>query len=116
MDNMWKKQKTPRKKKKHGKSIIQVKDGRCYLCMKLGMYGKYPIVHKHHVFGGTANRKISEEYGLTVYLCPGHHEFSTEAVHANAGNMLLIRQDAQRIFEKMHSHEEFMSLFGKNYL
>ena len=39
-----------------------------------------------------------------------------EAVHNNAEMMKVLRQDGQRAFEKTHTREEFMKLFGKNYL
>ena len=45
----------------------------------------------HHIMHGTANRKISEHYGLKVWLC-------------------------QKRFEQIFSHEEWMNLFMKNYL
>lgn len=106
-----------KKRKVHAKSILQDKDDhRCYLCMLQGSYQYYPIVHEHHIFGGTANRRLSEEYGLKVNLCPEHHEFSEEAVHVNAKNSLLLKQAAQEAFEREHTREEFMRIFGKNYL
>ena len=47
------------------KSIIQ-DEKQCYVC-------RNPNVEEHHVYYGTANRTLSEEYGLKVYLCPAHH-------------------------------------------
>ena len=105
-----------RKKRRHGKSILQEKDGRCYLCTKL--YGDdqiHEVLHKHHIFGGS-RRKISEAEGLYVWLCPDHHELGPEAVHREYGMMRLIQEDAQRAYEKTHTREEFMQLAGKNYL
>ena len=46
-------------------SIIQ-KEKQCYICHS-------PYVEEHHIFFGTANRKLSEKYGLKVWLCPEHH-------------------------------------------
>jgi len=109
-----KKKKT--KKRKHKPSILQVKDGTCYLCMMEGNYRKYAIVHKHHIFSGTANRTISEAEGFTCYLCPAHHEFSKAAVHQNADNMLLLRQIAEREYEKIHTKQEFYDLIGRFYI
>lgn len=101
---------------KHKSSILQQKDGNCYLCMKLnGDYRMHTGLHEHHVFGGP-NRKISEAEGFKVYLCPDHHLFGADAVHRSAETMALIRQDAQRAYEKTHTREEFMRLIGKNYL
>lgn len=55
---------------KHTKSIMQDKeDGQCYLCRILhGDYSIKPVREEHHVIGGTANRRLSEKYGLKVYL------------------------------------------------
>ena len=103
-------------RKKHKPSILHVKNGTCYLCMMEGNYGRYLVLHKHHIFSGVANRKISEEEGFTCWLCPDHHEFGKAAVHRNAGNMLLLRRIAQREYEKDHTREEFVKLIGRNYL
>ena len=79
---MFPKEGKKKKRRKHPKSILHCKDGTCYLCMKLkGYYGTYPVVHEHHVWPGKPNKKISEDNGFKVYLCPEHHEFSEEAVH-----------------------------------
>jgi len=97
------------------KSIIQRKDGTCYLCNLLYHNDRQQSIETHHAFPGS-RRKASGRYGLTVYLCPGHHTQSSEAVHRNNQNLLLIKQIAQRAFEAKHSHELFMKTFGKNYL
>lgn len=67
------------------------------------------------LFGGS-NRNKSEAEGLKVYLCLEHHTSGKEAVHNNAEMMRLLREDGQRAFEQNHTREEFMKLFGKNYL
>lgn len=97
-----------KKRKKHKQSILQEKDGRCYLCMRLdNNYQIYTGIQEHHVFGG-ANRDISEAEGLKVYLCLEHHTAGKAAVHNNHENMQIVREDAQRA--------EFITLMGKNYL
>lgn len=73
-------------------------------------------LHKHHVFYGTSNRKQSEKYGLTVYLCARHHNMSNEGVHFNKELDLKIKQLAQRKFEETHTREEFRAAFGKSWL
>ena len=93
------------------KSIIQ-KEKRCYIC------GLYSPVEEHHIFFGTANRKISEKYGLKVYLCEEHHR-GTIGVHGKLGHSLDLRlkQDAEKVFlKKGHTKEEFIQLIGKNFL
>lgn len=92
------------------KSIIQ-KEKRCYIC---GLYD----VEEHHVFFGTANRKMSEKYGLKVYLCYEHHR-GTLGVHGKLGHGLDLRlkRDAERRFiMNGGTVEEFIKLFGRNVL
>lgn len=72
-------------------------------------------LHDHHIFGA-ANRKWSEKFGLKIWLCPKHHNMSDEGVHFNKALDLQIKQIAQREFEDTYGHEEFMRIFGKNYL
>lgn len=95
------------------------KDGTCYLCQKLlGGDWIHPRVEEHHVCFGDfgANRRLSEHYGLKVYLCDAHHEHSSEAVHVNRENALLLMRDAQRAFEREHPDLSFRVIFGKNYI
>ena len=105
-----------KKRKSHKRSILQRKDGTCYLCARLhGDYRQHPVLHEHHVFGGP-NRDISEAEGFKVYLCPAHHLEGPEAVHRNINSMRLIQRDAQATYEKTHTREEFMAMIGRNFL
>ena len=97
------------------KSIIQRKDGICYLCEKLYGGGWHQQVEEHHCFDA-ANRHLSEHYGLKVYLCLGHHRTSKEAVHQNAEMMRLVQRDAQKAFESKYTDLNFREIFGRNYL
>lgn len=101
-----------------GKSIMQSKDsGQCYLCRLLhNDYGIKPVRQEHHVMGGMANRRLSEKYGLKVYLDPDHHLYGPEAVHKNAEVADLLKKEAQKAFEKTYPDLDFMEIFGKNYL
>lgn len=78
-----------KKRKKHHKSIIdRDMKNQCFICGKTG------YTERHHIYG-SANRKYSEQYGLTVYLCPECH----------------------RTFKKKcGSRDKFTEIFGKNYL
>lgn len=91
------------------KSIMQT-EKRCYVC------GTTYNIHEHHIYYGMANRKQSEKHGFKVYLCGRHHNLSNEGVHFDHELDLRIKQDCQRLFEKTHSREEFISIIGKNYL
>jgi len=112
------KQSRKKRRLRHPPSILHDKaDRTCYLCMLLDQnYRRYRHLHEHHIFGGLANRPISEANGLKVYLCLSHHFEGPENVHSNAGNMELLRQEGQRAFEKTRTREEFIKLIGKNYL
>ena len=85
------------------------KGERCYLC------GKTVGLETHHVFGGVANRKLSEKYGLTVRLCHECHTGTDGAQFDKVKNQNLKRL-AQIAFEARHSHDEWMQIFRKNYL
>ena len=96
------------------KSIIQTDKTRCYICGK-NAYADYWGLDEHHVYSG-ANRKKSERYGLKVYLC--HNSCHLYGVHKNAELNRQLRADVQR---KAMEHygwttEEFIKLFGKNYI
>ena len=117
-DLMFPKKRTKKPKKQHSPSIIQPKDGGCYLCEKL--HGDYSQkkTEEHHVYFGHGQREISERWGFKVYLCRKHHVNAggPEAVHRNHETCLLVQRDVQRAFEKTHSRQEFMDLIGRNYL
>ena len=81
----------------------------CYLC------GRYGQLEWHHIFGG-ANRKNSERYGLTVPLCHECHNEPPNGVHFNRERMDALRAEGQRKFESIYSQDEFMRIFGRNYL
>lgn len=97
------------------KSIMQEKDGRCYLCMILYGDDSRKATQEHHVIFGTANRKLSERYGLKVYLCIPHHTGSREAVHRNAEMALLLKIRAQRAFRERFPALNWLEIFKKNY-
>jgi Zn-finger protein len=90
------------------KSILQ-DEKECYLC------GKKTGLEMHHVWGGVANRPISEKYGLKVWLCHECHTGNEGAQYDKMKNLQL-KQDAQYAFEREHTRAEWMKLIGKNYL
>ena len=89
-------------------SIIQ-KERECYIC------GTTLNLESHHIMHGTSNRKNSEMYGLKVWLCHRHHT-GDEGVHFKKDLDLMLKQTAQKEFEKTHTREEFMTIFGRNWL
>ena len=82
---------------------------RCYFC------GSRVNLERHHVFGGVANRPLSEQYGLWVYLCHNCHT-GTDGAQYNRERNQSLKRLAQIAFEARHSHEEWMQVFRKNYL
>lgn len=92
----------------HIKSIISNKKV-CFVCGN-------PQVEEHHIFFGNPRRKISEKYGLKVWLCTQHHR-GTNGVHGKQGHELdlKLKQIAQEKYERKHTREDFIKLMGKNY-
>lgn len=90
------------------KSILQ-DEKECFFC-KTTM-----DLEEHHVVYGTANRKQSEKNGLKVWLCHEHHT-GNSGVHFNKDLDTQLKELAQKTFEESHTHEEWMRVFGKNYL
>ena len=90
-------------------SILQDKK-QCYFC------GATENIETHEVYFGK-NRKKSIEHGLCVYLCQGHHR-GTNGVHGKNGHLIdqQLKQAAQAEFEAHNSREEFIRIFGRNYL
>lgn len=84
---------------------------RCYLCNRISM------LEEHHIFGG-ANRKLSEKYGIKVYLCHNCHNEAPLGVHFNREKMLKLKQYGQRAFMEHYEKniDEFRAIFGKNYI
>ena len=83
----------------------------CFVCGDI--YG----LHKHHIFYGYANRKNSEKYGCWCYLCKRHHNMSRFGVHSDKELDTYLRKICQRKWEKIYgTREEFMQIFGRNYL
>ncbi|MCX4266913.1 MAG: hypothetical protein OSJ64_08985, partial [Firmicutes bacterium] len=70
---------------------------------------------RHHVFYGRGLRQLSEKWGMVAILCHRCHR-GTHGVHLNQELDLELKQEFQRRFEQTHSCEEFMSIFGRNYL
>ena len=94
------------------KSIIQ-KDKCCYIC------GTVIGLHNHHIFFGTANRKLSEKDGLKVYLCWEHHE-GTFGVHGREGNNLnlKLKKLAERKWIEYYkkTEKDFIDRYGESIL
>lgn len=88
------------------------KKGRCYIC------GRTEWIERHHIFNGTANRKKSEKYGLTVHLCHWCHNEPPNGVHFNSNRDLRLKRLAQEQAMEYYgwTMDEFREIFGKSYL
>ena len=91
-------------------SIIVKDFDRCLIC------GSYLNIHKHEIFFGTANRKLSIKYGLVVPLCHRHHNGSNAGVHYNKELNIKLKQQGQKAFEYHYPDLDFIKIFGKSYL
>lgn len=91
------------------KSIICDYKDHCFLC------GSHRDIEIHHIMGG-ANRKLSDRYGLTVPLCHECHNEPPYGAHFNPEVMNYLKRVGQEAFEREYSHEEWMRIFGRNYL
>ena len=49
-------------------------------------------------------------------LCAGCHRDTKHGVHGNREMDLILKKHGQKEFEKTGSREEFMRMFGRNYL
>lgn len=114
---------------KKEKSIMHTKANKtCYLCAKLhDDYTEKPRLEAHHVIFNAHNRKLSDKYGLIIYLCPAHHtgtnlsasdnyELCKEAVHINPVTREMTCKAAQMAFITQYPDEDFVKIFGRNYL
>jgi hypothetical protein len=91
-----------------GKSIMQ-DEKICYIT------GDTMNLHKHHIFGA-ANRKLSEQYGLWIWLRADWHNLSNYGIHFNKTLDADIKRKAQEKFNSFYPQLSFIKLFGKNYL
>lgn len=92
----------------------------CFLC------GRTAYTERHHIFSGTANRKLSEEDGLVVDLCHSCHNEPPNGVHFNKENMHRLHVHGQRIWEMgkivndgmtdEQAREAFIKRYGRSYL
>lgn len=75
-----------------------------------------PDVQKHHIIGGTANRRISDKYKYILPLCYEHH-VGSNGIHRNRGMQLYWMENAQRHYESHYgTRSDFIRDFGRSYL
>ena len=91
----------------------------CWACKQNGMRNGKLDRHEciHNSVGGSLREK-SKQYGLWVHLCHNTCHQGPNGVHANRELDLRLKQEAQRCAMKEYgwTTEEFVEIFGKNYL
>ena len=94
------------------KSIIQSDRSYCYIC---GKNANFEPLDEHHVYAG-ANRKLSEQYGLKVYL--HHYTCHLGGVHKHGDMANKLKADVQTKAMQYYgwTKQDFIDIFGKNYL
>ena len=92
-------------------SILNTSKNQCYSCHASGN------TELHRIIFGSGMRKISDDNGLTCYLCPECHR-GTDGVHGKNGDELnrILKKEVQEAYEAIHGHEAWMKLIGRNYI
>ena len=75
-------------------------------------------LHRHHIFFGDPNRKLSEEDGCWCWLCAKHHNGSNFGVHFDRELDLVLKKRCQKVWEEAHNgdRDRFRRRYGKSYL
>lgn len=85
-------------------SIITNNLEKCYLCSGIK-------IDLHEIFGGR-NRKKSMQYGLVIPVCRKCHGMIPKDKTLNEN----LHKVGQKVFEKHYKTENFIQIFGRNYL
>lgn len=91
-------------------SIITNDLEHCYLCTKQGIKN-IPKDDLHELIEGK-NRQVSMKYGLVIPICRKCHEKVTN----DKSLQEKLHKVGQKVFEKHYKTENFIQVFGKNYL
>jgi hypothetical protein len=78
--------------------------------------GRTDSLEEHHIFYGQGRRKLSERYGLKVWLTHDEHNEPPHGVHFNQAARRRLERAGQEAFERKYPDLNFMRIFGKNYL
>ena len=96
------------------KSIMQSRR-ECYVCRMLYGVVTERGLEEHHVLNGPL-RPMAEQYGLKVWLCHRHHNEPGYSAHFDHRLRLYLKKQAQRSFEAVYDHRQWMEMVGKDYL
>lgn len=67
----------------------------------------------HHVYHGSANRKIADKEGCWVWL---RHDIHMQLHDKDKKLDRYLQEECQKKYEETHTREEFRKKFGKSYL
>lgn len=81
----------------------------CFICKSTY------CLETHHIMNG-ANKKASEKYGLLVKVCANCHTLSPNSIHRDSKVLRALKEAGQQNFEQSNTREDFMRIFGRNYL
>lgn len=94
-------------------SIITANLDCCIMCGRTN-------TNKHEIFGGNRNRENSKKYGLVIPLCvfEHHNQIECKGIHFDKELMENWHKIGQKVFMEHYNKtvEEFIQIFGKNYL
>lgn len=94
--------------KQYSESIMQT-EKQCWYC------GRKTMLERHHVMTGTANRKLSERFGLWIWCCHEDH-VGIGGVQYDRKKSDELKADAQMAFEAVYGHDAWMKTFYRNYI
>ena len=92
-------------------SILQT-EHRCWVC------GTDKNLMLHHCIYGSGKRALADKEGLTIWLCPRHHNMSNEGVHFDKALDLRVKQFAQTEWLAQHDNnlDGWFKLFHRSWL
>lgn len=84
----------------------------CFFC------GRETGLERHHAMHGTANRKLADQDGLTVYLCHECHRILHDTAHPGKEMDTALKQAAEYAWIKHYGKtiDDFRARYGKNFL
>lgn len=90
----------------YNESMFITESGTCLICRRK------TDTARHEIYHGTANRKLSKEHGMWVNVCPECHR----KLHEGGDLDRWLKKFGQFVFESGRTREEFIEIFGRNYL
>ena len=83
----------------------------CFICRKYHNTINTAPLEKHHCLHGTGMRKLADEDGLWVWLCPEHHR----RLHDKNEHDRELQIIAQQTYIAEHGREDYFKRYGKFY-